>query len=299
MSEFRSGFLALIGRPNVGKSTLMNTLVGEKIAIVSDKPQTTRNRIQCILTREDYQMIFVDTPGIHRPKNKLGEYMVQAARDSLSEMEAILFVVDAADGIGAGDRRIAGRLKELRVPVILAANKMDIANPERARVQIKDLAEVCPFAEIVEVSAKQGFNMDLLEQKLVSFLPEGPKYYPDDMVTDQPERAILAEIIREKALQLLQQEVPHGIGVEMEKIQEREDKGLVEVYASILCEKSSHKGIVIGKGGQMLKSIGSMARKDMESLLGEKVFLKLFVKVKNDWRNDSNTLKSLGYSLHK
>ena len=299
MSEFRSGFLALIGRPNVGKSTLMNTLVGEKIAIVSDKPQTTRNRIQCILTREDYQMIFVDTPGIHRPKNKLGEYMVQAARDSLSEMEAILFVVDAADGIGAGDRRIAGRLKELRVPVILAANKMDIANPERARAQIKDLAEVCPFAEIVEVSAKQGFNMDLLEQKLVSFLPEGPKYYPDDMVTDQPERAILAEIIREKALQLLQQEVPHGIGVEMEKIQEREDKGLVEVYASILCEKSSHKGIVIGKGGQMLKSIGSMARKDMESLLGEKVFLKLFVKVKNDWRNDSNTLKSLGYSLHK
>ena len=299
MSEFRSGFLALIGRPNVGKSTLMNTLVGEKIAIVSDKPQTTRNRIQCILTRETHQIIFVDTPGIQRPKNKLGEYMVQAARDSLSEMEAILFVVDAADGIGAGDRRIAGRLRELRVPVILAANKMDIANPENARAWIKDLAEICPFAEIVEVSAKQGLNMDLLEQKLVSFLPEGPKYYPDDMVTDQPERAILAEIIREKALQLLQQEVPHGIGVEMEKIQEREDKGLVEVYASILCEKSSHKGIVIGKGGQMLKSIGSMARKDMESLLGEKVFLKLFVKVKNDWRNDSNTLKSLGYSLHK
>ncbi len=299
MSEFRSGFLALIGRPNVGKSTLMNTLIGEKIAIVSDKPQTTRNRIQCILTREDYQIIFVDTPGIHRPKNKLGEYMAQAARDSLSDMEAILFVVDAADGIGAGDRRIAGRLKELRVPVILAANKMDIANPEKTRARIKDLAEVCPFAEIVEVSAKQGFNMDSLEQKLVSFLPEGPKYYPDDMVTDQPERAILAEIIREKALQLLQQEVPHGIGVEMEKIQEREDKGLVEVYASILCEKSSHKGIVIGKGGQMLKSIGSMARKDMEALLGEKVYLKLFVKVKNDWRNDSNTLKSLGYSLHK
>ena len=299
MSEFRSGFIALIGRPNVGKSTLMNTLVGEKVAIVSDKPQTTRNRIQCILTRKNYQIIFVDTPGIHRPRNKLGEYMVKAARSSLSDMEAILFVVDAADGIGAGDRQIAEWLKETRVPVILAANKMDIANREKAKAQIRELADPGSFAEIVEISAVRNTNIAQLEQKLVSFLPAGPKYYPDDMVTDQPERVILAEIIREKALRLLQEEVPHGIGVEMEKIREREDKDLVEIHASIVCEKASHKGIIIGKGGRMLKSIGSKAREDMEGLLGTRVYLELFVKVKDDWRNDPNTLKNLGYDMRE
>ena len=299
MSEFRSGFIALIGRPNVGKSTLMNTLVGEKVAIVSDKPQTTRNRIQCILTRKNYQIIFVDTPGIHRPRNKLGEYMVKAARSSLSDMEAILFVVDAADGIGAGDRQIAEWLKETRVPVILAANKMDIANREKAKAQIRELADPGSFAEIVEISAVRNTNIAQLEQKLVSFLPVGPKYYPDDMMTDQPERVILAEIIREKALRLLQEEVPHGIGVEMEKIREREDKDLVEIHASIVCEKASHKGIIIGKGGRMLKSIGSKAREDMEGLLGTRVYLELFVKVKDDWRNDPNTLKNLGYDMRE
>ena len=299
MSEFRSGFIALIGRPNVGKSTLMNTLVGEKVAIVSDKPQTTRNRIQCILTRKNYQIIFVDTPGIHRPRNKLGEYMVKAARSSLSDMEAILFVEDAADGIGAGDRQIAEWLKETRVPVILAANKMDIANREKAKAQIRELADPGSFAEIVEISAVRNTNIAQLEQKLVSFLPVGPKYYPDDMMTDQPERVILAEIIREKALRLLQEEVPHGIGVEMEKIREREDKDLVEIHASIVCEKASHKGIIIGKGGRMLKSIGSKAREDMEGLLGTRVYLELFVKVKDDWRNDPNTLKNLGYDMRE
>ena len=299
MSEFRSGFIALIGRPNVGKSTLMNTLVGEKVAIVSDKPQTTRNRIQCILTRKNYQIIFVDTPGIHRPRNKLGEYMVKAARSSLSDMEAILFVVDAADGIGAGDRQIAEWLKETGVPVILAANKMDIADREKAKAQIRELADPGSFAEIVQISAVRNTNIAQLEQKLVSFLPVGPKYYPDDMMTDQPERVILAEIIREKALRLLQEEVPHGIGVAMEKIREREDKDLVEIHASIVCEKASHKGIIIGKGGRMLKSIGSKAREDMEGLLGTRVYLELFVKVKDDWRNDPNTLKNLGYDMRE
>lgn len=299
MSEFRSGFIAIVGRPNVGKSTLMNTLIGEKVAIISDKPQTTRNRIQCILTRKNYQIVFVDTPGIHKPKNKLGEYMIKAAQNSLSDMEAILFVVDAADGIGGGDRQIAEWLKGIHVPVLLAANKMDIANQEKAREQIKEFKDLGSFTEVVEISAVQKTNIKQLEQKLVSFLPEGPKYYPDDMITDQPERVIIAEIIREKALQSLQEEVPHGIGVEIEKIEEREGKDLVEIHASVVCEKASHKGIVIGKGGRMLKSIGSRAREDIERFLGTKVYLELFVKVKDDWRNDPNTLKNLGYDMRE
>jgi GTP-binding protein Era len=299
LSEFRSGFIAIVGRPNVGKSTLMNTLIGEKVAIISDKPQTTRNRIQCILTRKNYQIVFVDTPGIHKPKNKLGEYMIKAAQNSLSDMEAILFVVDAADGIGGGDRQIAEWLKGIHVPVLLAANKMDIANQEKAREQIKEFKDLGSFTEVVEISAVQKTNIKQLEQKLVSFLPEGPKYYPDDMITDQPERVIIAEIIREKALQSLQEEVPHGIGVEIEKIEEREGKDLVEIHASVVCEKASHKGIVIGKGGRMLKSIGSRAREDIERFLGTKVYLELFVKVKDDWRNDPNTLKNLGYDMRE
>jgi GTP-binding protein Era len=299
MSEFYSGFIAIVGRPNVGKSTLMNALIGEKIAIISDKPQTTRNRIQCILTRENYQIIFVDTPGIQKPKNKLGEYMIKAARNSLSDMEAILFVIDAAGGIGNGDREIAEWLKEINVPVILAANKMDIADKEKARYQINEFKEFGNFIEGVEISAVQQTNLKLLEQKLVACLPEGPKYYPDDMITDQPERVIISEIIREKGLELLREEVPHGIGVEIESIKEREDKNLVEIHASILCEKASHKGIVIGKGGHMLKSIGSRSRVDIERFLGVKVYLELFVKVKSDWRNDPNTLKTLGYDLRE
>jgi GTP-binding protein Era len=296
MTNFKSGFIAIIGRSNVGKSTLMNALIGEKIAITSDKPQTTRNRIQCVLTREKYQIVFVDTPGIHKPKNKLGEYMVKAAENSLSDMELVLFVVDAADGIGQGDRMIAERLKEVSVPVILVANKMDIANQEEARKQIEEFKKIGEFDDVIEVSATQGTNIQDLEQKLVSYMPDGPKYYPDDMITDQPERVILSEIIREKTLILLKEEVPHGIGVEIERIEDREDKDLTEVMASIVCEKPSHKGIVIGKGGKMLKEIGSQARADMERFLGIQVYLEIFVKVKNDWRNDLNTMRNLGYN---
>jgi len=275
----------------------MNTLIGEKIAIISNKPQTTRNRIQCVLTRKDYQIVFVDTPGIHKPKNKLGEYMVKAAQDSISDMEAVLFVIDIADGIGPGDRMIAEWLKQTSAPVIMAANKIDAANKEKARAQLEEFKEAGNFKDVVEVSALAGTNIDVLERKLASLLPEGPKYYPDDMITDQPERIILAEIIREKALNLLKEEVPHGIGVEIERIHDREDKNLTEVMASIICEKSSHKGIIIGKGGRMLKSIGSQARVDMERFLGIKVYLELFVKVKDDWRNDINTMRNLGYDI--
>ena len=289
-----------MGRSNVGKSTLMNSLIGEKIAIVSDKPQTTRNRITCVLTRENYQIVFVDTPGIHKPKNKLGEYMVRAAQNSLGDMEVILFVVDAADGIGYGDRMIAEWLKEISCPVILVANKMDIADEEQARKQIDELEDAGKFDDTVEISALAGSNISKLEKKLVAYLPEGPKYFPDDMVTDQPERVILAEIIREKTLNLLKERGSSRIGVvEIERIRDREDKNLTEIMASIICEKASHKGIVIGKGGKMLKAIGSQARMDMERFLGIKVYLELFVKVKNDWRNNPHAMKDLGYDFRE
>jgi len=295
LAGFRSGFIAIIGRPNVGKSTLINSLIGEKVVIVSDKPQTTRNRIQCVLTRENCQYIFIDTPGLHKPKTKLGEYMVSTARKALEDMDAVLFVVDAADGIGSGDRHIADLLKTVTVPVILAVNKMDIANLEPARKAVDEFVKDYSFSEIIEISAATGYNLRLLEDKLYTYLPEGPKYYPDDMITDQPERVIIAEIIREKALQLLKEEVPHGIGVEIESISERPDKAITDVHAVIICERTSHKGIVIGKGGRMLKDIGSLARQDIERLLGTKVYLELFVKVKEDWRNDQSMLRSLGY----
>lgn len=295
MAGFRSGFIAIIGRPNVGKSTLIDSLIGEKVVIVSDKPQTTRNRIQCVLTRENCQYIFIDTPGLHKPKTKLGEYMVSTARKALEDMDAVLFVVDAADGIGSGDRHIADLLKTVTVPVILAVNKMDIANLEPARKAVDEFVKDYSFSEIIEISAATGYNLRLLEDKLYTYLPEGPKYYPDDMITDQPERVIIAEIIREKALQLLKEEVPHGIGVEIESISERPDKAITDVHAVIICERTSHKGIVIGKGGRMLKDIGSLARQDIERLLGTKVYLELFVKVKEDWRNDQSMLRSLGY----
>jgi GTP-binding protein Era len=299
LPKFHSGFAAIVGRPNVGKSTLMNALIGEKIAIISDKPQTTRNRIQCVLTRKDYQIVFVDTPGIHKPKNKLGEYMVKAAQNSLEDMEVILFVVDAAGGIGHGDRMIADWLRDISSPVILAANKMDIADRDKARKQIDELKEIGKFDYVIEISALAGTNISALEEKLISYLPEGPKYFPDDMITDQPERAIVAEIIREKALNLLKEEVPHGIGVEIERIHDREDKNLTEIMACIVCEKASHKGIVIGKGGKMLKAVGSQARVDIESFLGTKVYLELFVKVKDDWRNNPGTMRDLGYDLRE
>ncbi len=293
---FRSGFVAIVGRPNVGKSTLMNSMVGEKIAIISDKPQTTRNRIQCVLTRSDYQIIFIDTPGIHKPKNRLGEYMVQAARSALEEVDVVLFVVDIWEGIGGGDRFIAEELKKVKTPVILAANKVDrVKSVEDARKTAEDLREWGGFDEVILVSALNGTNLDKLESTIISYLPEGPKYYPDDMVTDQPERFVVAELIREKALELLEEEVPHGIGVEINSFKERQDKNIIDIYATIYCEKKSHKGIIIGKGGSMLRQIGTRARHDIERLLGAHVYLELWVKVRENWRNNVIDLKNLGY----
>lgn len=299
MTDFRSGFVAVIGRPNVGKSTLVNSMTGQKVAIISDKPQTTRNRIQAVLTRDSYQIVFVDTPGIHKPKNKLGQYMVKAAKSSLDDMDLILFLVDAAAGIGTGDRMITESLKDSRAPVVLVANKMDIADREKAKEELEALYKSASFASMIEISAATQMNLGQLEQVICSYLEPGPKYYPDDMVTDQPERVIIGELIREKALQLLMEEVPHGIGVEIEAIEERADSDLIDVRAAIICEKESHKGIVIGKRGSMLKKIGSRARQDIEGLLASRVYLDLFVKVKKDWRNNQRVLNDLGYDLRK
>lgn len=295
---FRSGFIAVVGRPNVGKSTLMNKLIGEKISIISDKPQTTRNRIHCVLTKSDYQIVFVDTPGIQKPRNKLGEFMETAALGSLKDMDAVLFLVDGANGIGGGDRHIAGLLSKQDIPVVLAVNKMDKFDPKEIEDIVNELKESGGFEKTIFISAAENTNLDVLEKILVEYLPEGPKYYPDDMVTDQPERVIISEIIREKALHLLMEEVPHGIAVETTMVKERETRRLVDVSAVIFCEKSSHKGIIIGKGGSMLKEIGTAARKDIEGLLGIKVNLELWVKVKDDWRNDPKMLKNLGYHTH-
>lgn len=299
LTDFRSGFIAVIGRPNVGKSTLVNSMTGQKVAIISDKPQTTRNRIQAVLTRDSYQIVFVDTPGIHKPKNKLGQYMVKAAKSSLDDMDLILFLVDAAAGIGTGDRMITESLKDSRAPVVLVANKMDIADREKAKEELEALYKSASFASMIEISAATQMNLGQLEQVICSYLEPGPKYYPDDMVTDQPERVIIGELIREKALQLLMEEVPHGIGVEIEAIEERADSDLIDVRAVIICEKESHKGIVIGKRGSMLKNIGSRARQDIEGLLASRVYLDLFVKVKKDWRNNQRVLNDLGYDLRK
>lgn len=295
---FRSGFVAIVGRPNVGKSTLMNSMVGEKISIISDKPQTTRNRIQCVLTRANYQIIFIDTPGLHKPKNKLGEYMVQVAKGALEEVDVVLFMVDIWEGIGGGDRFIAEELKKVETPVILVANKVDrVKSVENAEKMAQELCQEGGFDEVILVSALNGTNLDKLENTIVSYLPEGPKYYPDDMVTDQPERFVVAELIREKALELLEEEVPHGIGVEVTAFKEREDKNIIDIYATIYCEKKSHKGIVIGKGGSMLREIGSRARRDIERLLGVHVYLELWVKVRENWRNNIVDLKNLGYKI--
>lgn len=299
LTDFRSGFVAVIGRPNVGKSTLVNSMTGQKVAIISDKPQTTRNRIQAVLTRDSYQIVFVDTPGIHKPKNKLGQYMVKAAKSSLDDMDLILFLVDAAAGIGTGDRMITESLKDSRAPVVLVASKMDIADREKAKEELEALYKSASFASMIEISAATQMNLGQLEQVICSYLEPGPKYYPDDMVTDQPERVIIGELIREKALQLLMEEVPHGIGVEIEAIEERADSDLIDVRAAIICEKESHKGIVIGKRGSMLKNIGSRARQDIEGLLASRVYLDLFVKVKKDWRNNQRVLNDLGYDLRK
>ncbi len=291
---FKSGFITIIGRPNVGKSTLLNSIMGEKLSIVSCKPQTTRNNIQTILTENDFQLVFVDTPGIHKPKHKLGEYMVKIAQDSVKEVDLILFLTNPEDEVGRGDIYILEQLKQYNVPVFLVLNKIDENTQERIAKSLESYSTQMDFAEIIPISALKGKNVDQLKKLMVEYMPEGPKYYPEDMITDQNERFVVAEAVREKALRLLSQEVPHGIAVEIIAMK-KDEKNVYNIDATILCEKSSHKGIIIGKNGAMLKKISTYARQDIEKFLGTKVCLKLWVKVKKEWRDSSNLLKELGY----
>ena len=292
---FRSGFVTIIGRPNVGKSTLMNKIIGEKIAIISDKPQTTRNKIQCVYTREDYQIIFLDTPGIHRPRHKLGRYMVETAKDALQEVDVILFIVDDNISIGPGDKYIMEQLEGIDTPIILVINKIDKMNQQSLDELYEKYEETGLFKNIIAVSALEGANLDNLISLIVSYLPEGPKYFPDHMITDQPERLIVAELIREKILHYTEQEIPHGVAVEINVMAKRSDKDIVDISATIYCEKKSHKGIIIGKNGRKLKGIGKSARKDIEKLLGSRIYLELWVKVKENWRDKNSMLRDLGY----
>jgi len=297
MSEnpaFKSGFVTLIGRPNVGKSTLMNHLIGQKIAITSNKPQTTRNRIQTVLTLEDAQIVFLDTPGIHKAKNKLGDYMVNVAERTLNEVDVILWLVEPTNYIGAGERHIIEQLKKVKTPVILVINKTDTIKRDEVLPYIDTYRQELDFQEIVPVSALKGDNTDTLVQCILKYLPYGPAFYDEDTITDQPMRQIVAELIREKALRLLEEEIPHGIAVSIEQMHFR--KNICDIEATIICERDSHKGIVIGKGGQMLKQIGSKARPEIEDLLECKVNLQLWVKVKKDWRDSDFLLKNFGYN---
>ena len=292
----KSGFVTLIGRPNVGKSTLMNHLIGQKIAITSDKPQTTRNRIQTVYTDERGQIIFLDTPGIHKAKNKLGEYMVNVAEHTLKEVDLILWLVEPSTFIGAGERHIAEQLQGVKTPVILVINKTDtVKNQEDILTFINAYKDICNFAEIVPVSALRDKNTDTLLEQLFKYLPYGPQFYDEDTVTDQPMRQIAAELIREKALRLLDEEIPHGIAVTIEKMSERSN-GIMDVEATIICERDSHKGIIIGKGGTMLKRIGSAARRELEAMLETKVNLQIWVKVRKEWRDSELLMKNYGYN---
>ena len=293
-SSYKSGFVTLIGRPNVGKSTLMNRLIGQKIAITSNKPQTTRNRIQTVLTTEEGQIVFLDTPGIHKAKNKLGDYMVSAAEHTLEQVDVILWLVEPTNFIGAGERHIIDQLKKVKTPVILVINKTDTVKKEAVLTFIDTYRRELDFQEIVPVSALKGHNTDELIKCILKYLPYGPAFYDEDTITDQPMRQIVAELIREKALRLLEDEIPHGIAVTIESMKE---KGKIcHIEATIICERESHKGMIIGKGGQMLKRIGSTARQDIEKLLEMQVNLKLWVKVKKDWRDSDFFLKNYGYN---
>lgn len=294
--KYKSGFATLIGRPNVGKSTLMNQLIGQKIAITSNKPQTTRNRIQTVYTSEEGQIIFLDTPGIHKAKNKLGKYMVTTAERTLKEVDVILWLVEPTTFIGAGERHIIEQLARIKTPVILVINKIDTVRKEEILEAIAAYKDALAFAEIVPVSAYKGENTDELLKVIMKYLPNGPKFYDEDTITDQPERQIVAELIREKALHRLDEEIPHGIAVSIERMKERSGGGLIDIDATIICERDSHKGIIIGKQGQMLKRIGSDARREIENLLACKVNLKIWVKVKKDWRDSDFLLKNFGYN---
>lgn len=293
-ADFKSGFVTLIGRPNVGKSTLMNYLIGQKIAITSNKPQTTRNRIQTVLTTEEGQIVFVDTPGIHKAKNKLGEYMVNVAQRSLGEVDVVLWLVEPSDFIGAGERHIVEQLGRVNTPVILVINKVDMVKREDVFGFIDAYRKVYDFAEIVPVSARSGENTDELIKVIMKYLPYGPQFYDEDTITDQPERQIVAELIREKALHCLNEEIPHGIAVAIDKMTAR--RRVMDIDATIICERDSHKGIIIGKQGSMLKKIGSTARYEIERLLDCKVNLQLWVKVKKDWRDSDFLIKNFGYT---
>ena len=289
---YHSGFITIVGRPNVGKSTLMNALVGEKVAIVSNRPQTTRNRIMGVMTRQDCQIVFLDTPGIHHPRTRLGEYMMQSVRDAMDGMDGMLVLVDA-NQVGEQDRRIVTEMGEKKVPKMLALNKIDLMPKEKLLALMATFAD-CGYDAIIPISARDGDGLEELARALIASLPEGPQYFPEDMMTDQPERQICAEMIREKALLHLRDEVPHGIGVEMMAMNKESDD-FMEIHATIYCERDAHKGIIIGKHGAMLQLIGSEARKDIEQLLGMHVNLKLWVKVRPDWRNRMDDLRTLGY----
>ena len=293
--DFKSGFAAIIGRPNVGKSTLMNHLIGQKIAITSRKPQTTRNRIQTVYTCERGQIVFLDTPGIHKAKNKLGEYMVNVAQRTFQDADVILWLVEASDYIGAGEQHIAKKKKKTKLPVILVMNKVDKVEKKEIAGFIEAYRKILDFAEIVPVSALRSVNLDTLLDCIFKYLPYGPQFYDEDTVTDQPQRQIVAEMIREKALRCLEEEIPHGIAVTIEGMKERPEGGIVDIDATIICERDSHKGIIIGKQGAMLKKIGSQARTEIEKMLEEKVNLKLWVKVKKDWRDSDFLIKNFGY----
>ena len=293
-NTFKSGFVAVVGRPNVGKSTLINALIGDKIVIVSDKAQTTRNRIICVYTDEEKQIVFMDTPGIHKPKHKLGEFMVDAAIESLKEIEAVLFVVAGNEKRGPGDNFILEQLKKVKVPVFLVINKIDTLEREDILKTIVTYQEAYPFAGIIPISAKEKDNLDEVLKVLTEVLPEGPQYFPEDMITDQPERLIIADIVREKILLKTRDEVSHAIAVDVDEMKTRDD-GMTYIRATIYCERDSQKGIIIGKRGAMLREIGGEARADIERLLATKVYLDLWVKVKKDWRNKSGMLSELGY----
>lgn len=296
MAELKTGFVALIGRPNVGKSTLMNRLIGQKIAITSNKPQTTRNRIQTVYTEERGQIIFLDTPGIHKAKNKLGEYMVNAAKQTMNDVDVVLWLVEPTTYIGAGEQQIAANLKNCKKPVILVINKVDTVKKEEILKFIDAYKGIVNFDEIVPVSALKGQNTDDLIDAIFKYLPYGPMYYDEDTVTDQPMKQIAAELIREKALRCLSDEIPHGIAVTIERMKERLDgSNIIDIDATIICERESHKGIIIGKGGEMLKKIGSAARFEIERMMDMQVNLKLWVKVKKEWRDNDLLMKNYGY----
>ena len=295
MNQYKSGFVAIIGRPNVGKSTLMNHLIGQKIAITSNKAQTTRNRIQTVYTDEEAQIVFLDTPGINRAKNKLGEYMMNVAHGTLSEVDVVMWIVEPTTFIGAGERHIIDVLQKVKTPIVLVINKTDTVEENAVFEAINSYKEVCDFEAIVPVSALKGKNTNELIHVLKKVLPHGPQFYDEDTITDQPERQIVAELVREQALRQLDKEIPHGIAVVIDRMKERPDGRVIDIDATIICERDSHKGIIIGKQGAMLKSIGSKSRVSMEKLLDTKVNLKLWVKVKKDWRDSDTLLRNYGY----